>query len=68
MDKILTRLATLLEVKSLVTLTMTAVLSYLLCANISINSDLLALFSGVYGSVITYFFTRKSGNNHDQQQ
>ncbi len=63
MKKLLTgiaqRAAALLEVKSLVTLALTAVMCALIFCG-EVNGDALALFSGVYGSVITYFFTRKA--------
>lgn len=55
------RIAALLEVKSLVTLALTAAMVVMLFRADSIPNELLALFSTAYGSVITYFFTRKSG-------
>lgn len=53
------RIAKLLEVKSLVTLAMTFAMVALLFHHEDVSSEMFALFSGVYGSVITYFFTRK---------
>ena len=53
------RLAKLLEVKSLVTLAMTAALVALLFGEAEPQRELLALYCTSYGSIITYFFTRK---------
>lgn len=54
------KLAKLIEVKSLVTLTMTAVMAALLLGNFEPSKEMLALFSTAYGAIITYFFTRKN--------
>lgn len=53
------KLAKLIDVKSIVTITMTVALITLLFTNISPPKDLLALFCTSYGAVITYFFTHK---------
>lgn len=53
------KLCKLLDVKSLVTLALTGVMSALLLGAFDPSKEMLALFSTVYGSVITYFFTRK---------
>lgn len=58
MTELKKKLCKLLEVKSLVTLTLTLALTALLFAT-DHHSELLPLFSAAYGSVITYFFTRK---------
>lgn len=53
-------LISLLKVKSLVTLSMTAALvTMLLIPSINPSKELLTLFCTSYGAVITYFFTRK---------
>lgn len=54
------KFAKLVEVKSLVTLTMTAVMAALLLGKFEPSREMLALFSTAYGAVITYFFTRKN--------
>ena len=59
MKDFVVRVCKLLEVKSIVTISMTAVLVYLLAANLTIQPELLALYSSSYGAVITYFFTRR---------
>lgn len=59
MKDFIVRVCKLLEVKSIVTIAMTAALVYLLVSNKAIQPELLALYSSSYGAVITYFFTRK---------
>ena len=53
------RLANLLCLKSLVTLLMTVLLAVMLLANIDPPKELLSLYCTTYGSVMTYYFTRK---------
>lgn len=53
------KFAKLIDVKSIVTLAMTAALVALLFTEIEPAKELLALYCTSYGSVITYFFTRK---------
>lgn len=55
------KFAKLIEVKSIVTLCMTACLAGLLFAPIEPSKEVLALFCTSFGSVVTYFFTRKEG-------
>lgn len=52
------KLAKLIDVKSIVTLVMTAALVALLFAGAEPPKELLALYCTSYGAVITYFFTR----------
>ncbi len=52
------KLFKLMEVKSLVTLILTLAMTFLLFSG-GEREALLPLFSASYGSVITYFFTRK---------
>lgn len=59
MKNFVDRLCKLLEVKSIVTIAMTAALVYMLVSNVAIQPELLALYSSSYGAVVTYFFTRK---------
>lgn len=57
------RIMKLLEVKSLVTLAMTAGMILLLTGTFNPPDAVFALYSTSYGAVITYFFTKKSGTN-----
>lgn len=59
MKNFIDRICKLLEVKSIVTIAMTAAMVYLLATNKAIQPELLALYSSTYGAVVTYFFTRK---------
>lgn len=63
MKDFIVRVCKLLEVKSIVTIAMTAALVYLLATNRAIQPELLALYSSSYGAVITYFFTRKDSSS-----
>lgn len=60
-EKIVERIMKLLEVKSIVTLVMTAALVALLFCGQEPPRELLALYCTSYGAIITYFFTRKEG-------
>lgn len=55
------RLARLMDVKSIVTIAMTAALVALLFTGVEPAKELLALYCTSYGAVITYFFTKKDG-------
>lgn len=54
------RLLKLLEVKSLVTLSMTLCMVLLLTGVFNPPDAIFALYSTTYGAVITYFFTKKT--------
>ena len=60
------KLLNLLEVKSLVTLSMTAGMILLLTGVFNPPDAIFALYSTTYGSVITYFFTKKSTDKEGQ--
>lgn len=52
------RIAKLIDVKSIVTLAMTAALIVLMFLPIQPSKELLALYCTSYGAVVTYFFTK----------
>lgn len=52
------KLAKLIDVKSVVTLAMTAAMIALLLGGFRPEQELLMLFSTSYGAVVTYFFTK----------
>lgn len=58
----LEKIAKLIDTKSIVTLTMTAVMAALLLGQFNPPKEIMVLFSTSYGAVITYFFTRKPNN------
>ena len=51
----------LIDVKSIVTLAMTGAMIALLFAPVELNREAQSLFCTAYGSVITYFFTKRAG-------
>ena len=55
------KLLKLLEVKSIVTILMTLSMVLLLSGAFNPPDYIFALYSTTYGAVITYFFTRKTG-------
>ena len=57
------KIAKLIEVKSLVTLVLTAAMVGVMFGGRHISQESLTLFGTVYGAIITYFFTRKEGGN-----
>ena len=54
------KFSNLIDVKSIVTLAMTAALVVLLFMEKQPPAELLALYCTSYGAVITYFFTKKT--------
>ncbi|NCC68368.1 MAG: hypothetical protein EOM14_09310 [Clostridia bacterium] len=62
-EKLLTNIADLFKVRSVITVTMTAALVYLMCGAVEVSEPMLALFSASYGATIAYFFTHKPSAN-----
>lgn len=56
------RLLNLISVKSIVTILMTILMAMMLCCEIDPPKELLSLYCTSYGSVMTYYFTRKETN------
>ena len=48
------------DLKSFLTIIMTIAMIVILIFNIEVNQAVFALFSTAYGSMITFFFTKKS--------
>lgn len=55
------KLTKLIDVKSIVTLGLTACMAALLFGGFQPPQEALALFCTSYGAIIAYFFTRKEG-------
>ena len=53
------RLAKLIDLKSIITLTLIITLEILIIRGTELNNDLFLLFSNIITMVITYFFTKK---------
>ncbi len=58
-EKCLEQLSKLIDLKSIITILMTLAMLIILVFNIEVNQAVFALFSTAYGSIITYFFTKK---------
>lgn len=58
-NPIVTQVCKLIEVKSLVTLALTACMATMILGPVNPAPEVLSLFSMAFGSVVTYFFTRK---------
>ena len=53
------KLAKLIDLKSIITLTLIITLEILIIRGTELNNDLFLLFSNIITMVITYFFTKK---------
>ena len=60
------RFAKIIDVKSFVTLTMTLGMVLMLTGVFNPPTEVFALFSTAYGSVITYFFTKKDTKSESE--
>lgn len=54
------KIAKLIDLKSIITLTLIITLEILIIRGTELNNDLFLLFSNVLTMVVTYFFTKKS--------
>lgn len=68
LTKIITNIAELIDVKSIVTLTMTAIMAAMLLGAFEPKQEFIALFSTAYGSIITYFFTKKDKEEEKEER
>lgn len=59
--KIVDNFAALIDVKSIVTLLMTAIMILMLCGKFTPSEEFTALYCTSYGAIVTYFFTKKNG-------
>ena len=53
------KIAKLIDLKSIITLTLIITLEILIVRETELNNDLFLLFSNILTMVITYFFTKK---------
>ncbi len=53
------KIAKLIDLKSIITLTLIITLEILILKGTELNNDLFLLFSNILTMVITYFFTKK---------
>lgn len=59
------KLTKLVDVKSIVTLSMTAAMILMLTGVFNPPDAIFALFSTAYGAIIAYFFTKKKDNSSE---
>lgn len=59
------KIAKLIDLKSIITLTLIVTLEILIIRGTELNSDLFLLFSNIITMVVTYFFTKNS-NKEDK--
>lgn len=59
MKEIFSKIAKLIDLKSIITLTLIITLEILIVRGTELNNDLFLLFSNILTMVITYFFTKK---------
>lgn len=59
MKEITNKIAKLIDLKSIITLTLIITLEILIIRGNELNNDLFLLFSNILTMVITYFFTKK---------
>ncbi len=62
------KLTGLIDVKSVVTLSLVFTLVYIVVSGTKIDQDIFILFSNATTMIITYFFTKKSGGESDAKQ
>lgn len=62
-NKIKAKIAKLIDLKSIITLTLIITLEILIIKGTNLNNELFLLFSNTLTMVVTYFFTKKSNNN-----
>lgn len=62
-NKIKAKIAKLIDLKSIITLTLIITLEILIIKGTNLNNELFLLFSNTLTMVVTYFFTKKSNNS-----
>lgn len=55
------------DLKSFVTIVMTLAMVYVLVFGVEVNQAVFALFSTAYGSIITFFFTKKTSKEEKKE-
>lgn len=62
------KIAKLIDLKSIITLSLIVTLEILIIKGTNLNSDLFLLFSNILTMVVTYFFTKKSNNKEESEK
>lgn len=62
------RIAKLIDLKSIITLTLIVTLEILIIRGTNLDNDLFLLFSNILTMVVTYFFTKKSNKESETNE
>lgn len=65
MKLLVERIAKLIDLKSIITLSLIVTLEVLIVKGIQLENDLFLLFSNITTMVVTYFFTRTKTNKEE---
>lgn len=66
MKKIIENIAKLIDLKSIITLSLVMTLEILIIKGAKLNDDLFLLFSNLTTMVITFYFTKKDNGKGDE--
>ena len=62
------KIAKLIDLKSIITLTLIITLEILIIRGTNLDNDLFLLFSNILTMVVTYFFTKKSNKESESNE
>ena len=62
------KIAKLIDLKSIITLTLIITLEILIIRGTNLDNDLFLLFSNILTMVVTYFFTKKSSKESESNE
>lgn len=65
MKEIINNIAKLIDLKSLITLSLIITLEVLIIKGVKLDNDLFLLFSNITTMVITFYFTKKENKKED---
>ena len=68
MIKLKNKIAKLIDLKSIITLTLIITLEILIIRGTNLDNDLFLLFSNILTMVVTYFFTKKSNKESESNE
>lgn len=68
MKKIINNIAKLIDLKSIITLSLIITLEILIIKGAKLDNDLFLLFSNITTMVITFYFTKKSNEENEVEE
>lgn len=66
MKKIIEKIAKLIDLKSIVTISLIITLEYLIIRGVRLEDQMFLLFSNIITMVITFYFAKKDKNDDDK--